>query len=47
VRPSRVPAAPREHHVANEYGYVRTDLLTVAAVGAVAIGFVIALSFVV
>ena len=35
-----------QHHVSNSYGYVRTDLLTVAAVGAVVIAFIVGMSFV-
>jgi hypothetical protein len=41
----RGPAQPRAHHVENDYRYVRTDLLTVAAVGAVVIAFVVGMSF--
>ena len=37
----------RAHHVTNDYGYVRRDLLTVAAVGAVVIAFIVGMSFLV
>jgi hypothetical protein len=40
-------AGPREHHVTNDYRYVRTDLLTVAAVGIIVIAFVAVMSFIV
>ena len=38
---------PRDHHVTNDYGYIRKDLLTVAAVGLVALAFIVGMSFVV
>ena len=47
----RAPAAPaahhRQHHVNRDYSYVHKDLLTVAGVGAVVIGFIVAMSFIV
>lgn len=35
----------REHHVTVDYSYVQKDLVTVAAVGVVVIGFIIGVSF--
>lgn len=35
----------RAHHVTEDYGYVRKDLLLVAAVSAVSLGFVVGMSF--
>jgi hypothetical protein len=38
---------PRDHHVTNDYSYVRKDLVTVAAVGVVVVGFIVGMSYVV
>ncbi|HJP41221.1 MAG TPA: hypothetical protein QGF35_05895 [Dehalococcoidia bacterium] len=38
-------ARGRAHHVTTDYRYVRTDLIGIVAVGAVAFGFVIAMAF--
>ena len=43
----RRSAAPRQHHVTTDYSYVKRDLLLVAAVGAVVLGFIVAMSQVV
>jgi hypothetical protein len=37
----------REHHVTRDYGHVHRDLLTVAVVGVIVVGFVVAMSFVI
>lgn len=37
----------RQHHVTNDYRYVRTDLVLVASVGAIVVAFVVAMSFLV
>ena len=42
----RRPAAPREHHVERDFGYVRRDLLLVAGVGTAVIAFIVGVSFV-
>lgn len=47
MAPVRSSARTREHHVQEDFGYVRKDLALVAAVGAVSMGFVIVMSFVV
>ena len=44
---SRRTLGVRAHHVSNDYGYVRKDLMTVAAVGAVVVAFIVAMSFLV
>ena len=44
---TRVGQGRREHHVMTDYGYVHRDLLTVAAVGAVVIAFIVAMSYVI
>jgi len=41
----RRPLGVRAHHVTEDYRYVRTDLLLVAAVSAVAMAFVVGMSF--
>ncbi|MFN0148924.1 MAG: hypothetical protein ACKVT1_20665 [Dehalococcoidia bacterium] len=46
-RPVRRGPTARPHHVTNDYRYVRTDLLLVAGVGAVAVAFVVGMSFVI
>ena len=38
---------PRDHHVTNDYSYVTKDLLTVAAIGILVLGFIVGMSFVV
>ncbi len=38
---------PRDHHVTNDYSYVRKDLFTVAAIGVVVVAFIVGMSFVV
>ncbi len=35
----------REHHVTTDYRYVISDLATVAVVGAVAVAFIVGMSF--
>jgi hypothetical protein len=35
----------RAHHVTEDYGYVRKDLVLVAAISAISLGFVVAMSF--
>ncbi len=42
-----IPGRVREHHVAKDYGYVKRDLLGIAAVGAVTLAFIVAMSFIV
>ncbi len=37
----------RSHHVTTDYGYIRKDLLSAAAVGAVVIAFIVGMSFLV
>ncbi len=37
----------REHHVTGDYAHVRKDLYLVAAVGAITLGFIVAMSFVI
>ncbi len=41
----RTPAVP-EHHITTDYSYVRKDLLVIAGVSVVSLGFVVAMSFV-
>ncbi len=43
----RHTAAPREHHVTNDYRYVKRDLWTILAIGGGTIAFIVAMSFVV
>lgn len=43
----RAPQVPRAHHVAESFDYVRGDLVTVAAVGAVVVAFIVGMSFLV
>lgn len=43
----RRSAAPREHHVTTDYGYVKRDLLLIAAVGAAVLAFIVAMAQVV
>ncbi len=45
ARATRRGPAARAHHVTNDYSYVRTDLLTVAAIGVVVVGFILGMSF--
>jgi hypothetical protein len=45
-RASRIQTGHREHHVTTDYGYVHRDLITVAFVGVIVIGFIVAMSFV-
>jgi len=40
----RRAAAPREHHVTNDYGYVKRDLVLVAGVGAIVLAFIVGMS---
>ena len=48
ARLRRAPAlGHRQHHVTRDYSYVHRDLITVAAIGVVVIGFIIGMSFVV
>ena len=35
----------REHHVNRDYSYVKSDLMTVSAVGAVVVVFIVAMSY--
>lgn len=35
----------RVHHVTADYRYVKTDLLTITAVSAVTLGFIVAISY--
>ena len=44
-RSVRHASGHREHHVTVDYSYVQKDLITVAIVGAVAIAFIIGMSF--
>lgn len=37
----------RTHHVTKDYSHVHKDLITVAVVGTVVVGFIVAMSFVV
>lgn len=39
------PSRGREHHVTNDFSYVRGDLLSVGVIGVVVLGFIVALSF--
>jgi hypothetical protein len=43
----RRPAALQVHHVTEDYSHVRRDLLAIAAVGAITLGFIVALAFVI
>jgi hypothetical protein len=43
--PARRPLGVRAHHVTEDYRYVRSDLVLVAAVSAVTLAFVIGMSF--
>ncbi|HEY5475624.1 MAG TPA: hypothetical protein VIK11_02815 [Tepidiformaceae bacterium] len=45
-RASSIQVGHREHHVTTDYGYVHRDLITVACVGVVVIGFIVGMSFV-
>ena len=44
---SRRSLGGRAHHVTADYSYVHRDLLTVAAIGAVVLAFIVGMSFVV
>ena len=44
---SRRSIGGRAHHVTTDYSYVHRDLLTVAAIGAVVVAFIVGMSFVV
>jgi hypothetical protein len=44
--PTRRPLGVRAHHVTEDYSYVRSDLLLVAAVSVVSLAFVVGMSFV-
>lgn len=37
----------REHHVTKDYSHIHRDLLTVLAIGVVAIAFIVGMSFVI
>jgi len=37
----------REHHVTGDYDHVRKDLILVAVVGTITLGFIVAMSFIV
>ncbi|MFN0094543.1 MAG: hypothetical protein ACKVVT_07155 [Dehalococcoidia bacterium] len=41
------PLRGREHHVSNDFSYVKRDLAAVAVIGAVSLAFIVAMSFVV
>ena len=43
---TRRTTAHRQHHVTTDYGYIHKDLLTVAGVGVVVIGFIVGMSFI-
>jgi hypothetical protein len=45
ARTARRATGHREHHVTQDYSYIHKDLITVAAVGAIVLAFVVALSF--
>jgi len=45
--PSRAPARHREHHVTDDFSHVTRDLRLVTVVGAIALAFVVVMSFVV
>lgn len=42
-----VPRHHREHHVTNDYSYVRKDLVLVGVVGVVVLAFIVAMSFII
>lgn len=37
----------REHHISTDYSYVHRDLIAIGAVGAIVLGFILAMSFIV
>ncbi len=47
VAPPKPAARVREHHVTNDFSYVHGDLAAVAAIGAVALAFIVGMSFIV
>jgi hypothetical protein len=49
IERTATPRAPRmrEHHVTNDFSYVKGDLITVGVVSAIVLAFIIVMSFVV
>lgn len=45
VRTTRSVGGHREHHVTTDYSYVHRDLITVAVVGVLVIGFIVGMSY--
>jgi hypothetical protein len=43
----RTPVHHREHHVTRDYSHVHRDLITVSCVGAIVVGFIVGMSFVI
>jgi hypothetical protein len=44
-RQERHTTRPREHHVTEDFSYVKRDLWLIAGVGTVCLAFIVALSF--
>ena len=43
---SRHHAAPREHHIMEDYSYVKGDLVLIGVVGSICLAFIVGMSFV-